>query len=1021
MEVFSDNTIKMGTFNQEAIIVSGSRTGMGTATPQAKLHISGANNDSLFRIQSPASASIMFVSDSGNIGIGTLTPTQKISVDNGNVGFTSGFGISWDSDTEWIKRAAASDQLQLATQNTVRLNIGSTQGQLVTIGLGATTGTAQFQVRGGGATAASTAMRIEDSGGNARLTILDDGTSAFNTSHLYISSSGRIGVGTATPTMGLLDINGIARARSILYFGGTGAGDWQGAISGQASGLLINANLVTINNSGYASPATQSFVINTSQNVAIGPHSPTARLHISGASNSGLLEIDSPALNNIIYVSGSGNVGIGTGTPSTTLQVAGTSSLQNIIFDAHNTYDIGTSAVRARNIWGAGIVVGSTSYFTSAVIYNNARIGGEHTATALLHISGSDSAQMMRINSPSNANILFVSGNGNVGIGTGTPTNTLQVVGGITATSFTGSLLGTASLAQNALTASFITPTGTNAFVQDGNSFGATAVLGTNDNNSLGLETNGSTRLFISSSGNVGIGTSNTSYTLQVAGPIYQSAAQLLIAASGSVAAEVPFIASNGVGDRKLQMGIYDNGVVPVGIDMFEINNDYPSTYLNFRINNADLVRMTGSFVGIGTTSPTNTLNVNGTTFLQGGQTTVRGSGATSATTALRVENSSATARLTILDDGTFAFNTNHLYISSSGDVGIGTSTPEDKLNLVNGTLRIQTSAEKSIIRGTSFHSGLYLGNNIFYSGSADPVTNSYYFLDSGSNNRNGNLLLIRANSSTTSLGGFYFYTGATGSVANSLAPLTENFRILPSSSHFSNTRVGIGAAANASYAFDVASSAPNAGAARINGNNTVWLFNDVAQVSRGTTSINRMVQMNMGPVIASSGVQSLLVLSQSINQSSTAGYTTLVVNANQTGTGSGNKLLQAWQFNGVNQTVINNSGSLGIGTETPNGVIDVVQGGNSRILVTTDSGFVGLQQSSPAEYIHITSDPASTKYLQIDAAQASNPPPRYLPGVPAKEIYGQTADDFALGTPDYWMEIILNGNTVLIPCYSPA
>ena len=57
MEVFSDNTIKMGTYNQEAIVVSGSRTGMGTALPPAELHISGANNDSLFRIQSPASSS----------------------------------------------------------------------------------------------------------------------------------------------------------------------------------------------------------------------------------------------------------------------------------------------------------------------------------------------------------------------------------------------------------------------------------------------------------------------------------------------------------------------------------------------------------------------------------------------------------------------------------------------------------------------------------------------------------------------------------------------------------------------------------------------------------------------------------------------------------------------------------------------------------------------------------------------------------------------------------------------------
>jgi trimeric autotransporter adhesin len=74
----------------------------------------------------------------------------------------------------------------------------------------------------------------------------------------------------------------------------------------------------------------------------------------------------------------------------------------------------------------------------------------------------------------------------------------------------------TASYAIQALSSSYVVPSATNAFVQGGNSFGTTALLGTNDNQSLAFETNGSTKMFISSSGNVGIGTTAPDRKLHV-------------------------------------------------------------------------------------------------------------------------------------------------------------------------------------------------------------------------------------------------------------------------------------------------------------------------------------------------------------------------------------------------------------------------------------------------------------------------------------------------------------------------
>jgi len=198
-----------------------------------------------------------------------------------------------------------------------------------------------------------------------------------------------------------------------------------------------------------------------------------------------------------------------------------------------------------------------------------------------------------------------------------------------------------ASTASFALTASFVNTASTNAFIQGGNSFGAQATLGTNDNQNLAFETSGSTRMFISSSGTT-----------------------ILQPTITGIAQTNDLEIRTSVGTTVIQLR--NNGTA--------IFNDLISvTYFSSPNGN---ILFGGTNVFIGGDYATN----------PGTRLRIRGSGATSSTTALRIENSNASASFVVLDNGTSQF---------TGLVGIN-RTPTSSLDIA-GTTRISGSFNTAI------------------------------------------------------------------------------------------------------------------------------------------------------------------------------------------------------------------------------------------------------------------------------------------------------------------------------------
>ena len=389
---------------------------------------------------------------------------------------------------------------------------------------------------------------------------------------------------------------------------------------------------------GTSSPAES---IHTTGNIRLGDSAPAELYSNSSELRFGVDKNNDNGTSNITFyvddnekmrIDSSGNMGIGTTSPSRELEVTGSG----------NVY-VKVTAPTASD--SAGIELANTG--ATWLIQN------DDTSSEALTFDRAGT-EAMRIDS-----------SGKVGIGTSSPSNTLDVAGTIR---YDGRLL-------------------TNSTTADGSAAAPSIVVGYDyDNgffrpasNTIGFTTGGSERMRIDSSGNVGIGTASADEALEVSGDVKSSGGNFGIYHFGETSDVTKIVGRDGG------------------------HGSFPNT-MDFFTNSTQRMRIDSSGnVGIGTSSPSKALTVGGTGLRV--QSTASADFYSTAQDALIVNNGNANLRL-------WNNGAERMRIDSSGNVGIGTSSPASTLEIAkNDQTNGATLSITNSFNGGSWDAGDTVGS----------------------------------------------------------------------------------------------------------------------------------------------------------------------------------------------------------------------------------------------------------------------------------------------------------------------
>ena len=514
---------------------------------------------------------------------------------NGTASITY-LNVAYESSS--IIYSSGSNQFGDAT-NDVQLLIGTTKVS------GSFEVTGSTNIKGSGNTSSTYSLRVKNSSDVHNLQIKDDG-SVYNLGAGSISTNTAFGDGALiSNTFGSANIAIGAGALTANTFGGANVAVGRNALSSN----VLKSNLTAIGHQALKDSTLSEYCVAVGynallssttgvNNVAVGS---SAGSTLTTGSNNTFIGHQSDALSDSI--ANSTAIGNGAKVATDNTMVFGNTSVTTNLFNGN--VGIGLSPISGSLHVSGGVFASSfTGSLLGTASYASQALSASF-ATTSSYVTLAQTASFVTLAQTASFVTLAQTASFVTLAQTASFVTTAQTASFVT-------LAQTASFVTTAQTASFINSTNTNAFVQNGNSFGTTAILGTNDNQSLQFETNGSTKMSISSSGDVGIGTT-PSTKLDVRQTLTGAIVTIGDISVGKTSAnvmfgEVDFYNSDGSGNGA---GVRASIIASTGIASgaggnlrFNINDGVSAS-----VSEAMRIDALGN-VGIGVTSPTAVLHL---------------------------------------------------------------------------------------------------------------------------------------------------------------------------------------------------------------------------------------------------------------------------------------------------------------------------------------------------------------------------------------------------------------------------